>query len=89
MKEGLPLSLASQSILTRISPDLKSGKITDSRMRELEVCSNCWICEGWTEVKFVYECGVSDDSPGHDPFKPITLHLEVDDWKPDIMMPDP
>jgi len=42
------------------------------------VGSNCWVCEGWTQVKFCFEPGVSDDTKEHDPLKGIKLHLEID-----------
>ena len=48
--------------------------------------SNCWVCEGWSEHHFVYRCGVSDDNPNHDPFKPIKLHLDIDHFEGDLMM---
>jgi hypothetical protein len=66
-----------------------SGRFGDSRFRELEITSNCWVCEGWTEHMFEYTPGVSDDLKGeHDPFKPIYLHLELDEFEPDLMLPD-
>ena len=51
--------------------------------------SNCWICEGWTEVRFEYRPGVDDDEPDHDRFVPINLHLECDGFTPDLMLQDP
>jgi hypothetical protein len=68
---------------------LESGHFSDKRFRELEVTSNCWICEGWTEVQFEYTVGVSDNTKEKpDPFKPINLHLELDDFAPDLMLPE-
>ena len=29
--------------------------ITNQQLIELSPCSNCWICEGWSEVKFEYK----------------------------------
>ena len=49
--------------------------------------SNCWICEGWAEHRFVYEPGKSDDYADHDPFVPINLHLDIDHFKADLMLP--
>jgi hypothetical protein len=65
-------------MLTRLPEDLISGKIKNPRSIQLQHNSNCWICEGWTQVKFTYEPGVSDENADHDPFKPIKLHLEID-----------
>ena len=63
------------------------GIVNDTRKLEFENVSNCWICEGWSEVHFTYEPGVSDDNPHIDIFKPIDLHLEHDHYKPDLMLP--
>jgi len=46
------------------------------------------VCEGWREQKFTYEPGVSDKNPEHDVFKPIKLHLDVDNYEGDLMMVD-
>ena len=61
--------------------------MNDSRKVAFENVSNCWICEGWSEVHFTYTPGVSDDNPNHDVYKPIDLHLELDHYKPDLMLP--
>lgn len=61
----------------------------NTKLLELKVNSNCWICEGWTEVKFSYKPGVSDDQPEHDRFVPIYLHLQCDKFEKDLMQPDP
>lgn len=54
----------------------------------LNACSNWWICEGWTEVKFEWTPGISSPTP-HNPDEPIYLHLSCDDYKEDLMLPDP
>jgi hypothetical protein len=46
--------------------------------------SNCWICERWSEIEFVWENGVS----GSGDRDPIYLHLDIDDWRPDLMVRD-
>ena len=49
--------------------------------------TNCWICEGWSEHKFTYQPGVSDNTKEeHDPFVPINLHLDVDHFEADLMV---
>ena len=67
-------------LLTRLPDDLQSGKIRNPTAVQLQQHSNCWLCEGWTQVKFRYLPGISDDNPEHDPFKPIKLHLEIDQY---------
>ena len=75
-------------MLTRLPSLLDSGKIKDSNSIQLQHNSNCWLCEGWTQIKFRFEPGVSDDNPEHDPFKPIKLHLQIDQYQGDLMLPD-
>lgn len=38
---------------------------------------NCWICEGWVEIKFQYS-GVEYQHP-------IFLHLDFEDYRPMLM----
>eukprot|EP00347_Sterkiella_histriomuscorum_P005610 403355936 len=76
-------------VYTRIQPSLQAGNINNKQLLKLKACSNCWICEGWTEVKFEFKPGVSDDNPVHDKFQPIYLHLECDNFQSDLMLPDP
>jgi NLR family CARD domain-containing protein 3 len=39
--------------------------------------SKCWLCENWVEIKFIFK---NSDSKG-----PIFLHLDCDDYQPDMM----
>ena len=87
MHPQLPYYVSESTVFTRMQTDLQGGIVNDSRKLEFENVSNCWICEGWSEVHFTYEPGVSDDNPNHDVFKPIDLHLELDHYKPDLMLP--
>ena len=48
---------------TRIPPQFKSGNVRNTKMLELKVGSNCWICEGWSEVRFEFKPGFSDNNP--------------------------
>ena len=38
-------------IITRIKPSLATGTISETKV-ELKATSNCWICEGWSQVLF-------------------------------------
>ena len=84
----VPYSVGGGAVLTRMQSDLKGGVIKDSRKVALQAVSNCWICEGWSEHLFTYQPGISDDNPGHDPFVPINLHLDIDHFEADLMLPD-
>lgn len=75
-------------VFTRITDSLKAGQIKNRNMIKLHACSNCWICEGWTEVKFEWTPGISSDRPVN-PEEGVYLHLECDGWEPDLMLPDP
>lgn len=88
VKPGKALSAAHDTIFTRLPmhEDISMGLIRNSKALELAAHSNCWICEGWTEQRFTYEPGRSDDNPNHDEFKPIKLHLDIDNFEGDLMM---
>ena len=76
---------ASKESLVWLSSML-GGTVRDTRSLGLHVHSNCWVCEGWTEHRFVYKPGKSDDNPNHDIFKPIKLHLDIDHFEGDLMI---
>lgn len=88
LKPAVDYSKADSIINSRIGPELQAGQIKDRDRLGLQVGSNCWICEGWTQVTFKFEPGVSDDNPKHDPFKAIKLHLEFDQYIGDLMLPE-
>jgi hypothetical protein len=75
-------------IASRITPELQTGKVKSKEKIKLSACSNCWICEGWTEVKFEFTPGISSNVP-HDPDKPLYLQISSDDYEKDLMLPDP
>jgi hypothetical protein len=90
VKPNIPLLKVGSTIPTRIRPDLKAGIIDDLHMKELEIYSKCWICEGWTEHTFTFTPGTSEISvTKHDPFKPIKLHIDFDEYEGDLMVPKP
>ena len=57
---------------------IKDNNTDLSRQKGIE---NCWVCEGWNEVTFEWKKGESGDSADD----PLNLHLELDNWKPDLM----
>ena len=42
---------ATHHIMTKILPNLETGVVKPSKAG-LNATSNCWICEGWTQVTF-------------------------------------
>ena len=73
VKANKPLLVVSGSIMSRIpmQEEISVGVVHNSHALELAQNSKCWICEGWTEHRFTYEPGISDDNPNHDEFTPI------------------
>ncbi|CAI2369640.1 unnamed protein product [Moneuplotes crassus] len=79
---------SSSQLISTISPVLKAGKV-DAKDLDLQSCTNCWICEGWspTTFRFVHD----KSSYSHLKIKEkstVLLHLSVDNFEPDIMYPD-
>jgi len=72
-------------MITRMQTQMQGGIVKNSKALELRSCSNCWVCEGWTEHRFSYTPGRSDDNPDHDIYKPIKLHLDIDHFEGDLM----
>jgi hypothetical protein len=68
-------------LYTRISGE-RFGQVP----RKLECVSNCWICEGWSEVEFSFtptpEMGEVDKD-----VTPIKLHLQADEYAGELLMP--
>ena len=75
-------------IASRLTPELYTGKVKNKQKIKLNACSNWWIWEGWTEVKFEFTPGISSTIP-HDPEKPLYLHISSDGFTQDLLLPDP
>jgi hypothetical protein len=86
LKEGTKEVLF-ESNHRQILKTAKGGVVKDSRALSLQQNSNCWICEGWQQVHFIYTPGISDDRVSHDKYVPIKIHLEIDDYQPDLLLP--
>jgi hypothetical protein len=92
------LDSASFHVFTRIPQILKTGQIHAKHKKALDVSSNCWICEGWSQIQFkiprskMEELLKNDDY--RDKFKEkygvsckvrVTLHMSFDNFKPHKM----
>jgi hypothetical protein len=75
------LTKADCAVLTRIQPTLESG-IKSKLSCKLQINSNCWICEGWSQVKFTFSTEGLESASKYDAVK---LHLEIDEWKGEQM----
>jgi hypothetical protein len=47
----------------------------------MQAVSNCWICEGWSEVEFRYVPPHKVDTD----LTPVKLHLQCDDFKGELL----
>ena len=50
----------------------------------LRATSNCWICEGWSQVRFRFVPRQSSEDI-LDQFSVVNLHLECDDFEAESM----
>ena len=70
-------------IHTRIHESLETGVLSHKR-REFKASSNWWIWEGWLQVEFKFIPRKSTDDI-IDEFTPVYIHLEWDDYEPDLL----
>lgn len=83
---GFDLVPAVSHITSRISGSLETCQVPDNKLF-LNTCSNCWICEGWTQVEFKFDPYASNNP--HD--KELTdndkvfIHFSFENFEPDIM----
>ena len=66
----------------RIGTDAQksTGTVKNSMAIELRVADNCWICEGWTEVKFEFESEDIDVD-----IVPVKLHVSCDNYLGELL----
>jgi len=76
-------------IYKRVDKSLKAGEI-DVKDLDLNKCTNCWVCEGWSPMTFRFKREWSNLS--HSKFKAeedVLIHLSIDRFEPDLMKLDP
>ena len=56
-------------------------RIIDSPQYTRSTRMNCWLCEDWSEVTFYWRPVISGKAVS----EPIFLHLECDDFRPELM----
>ena len=54
---------------------------------KLKAYSNCWICEGWTQMKFTFISGVTIPREVAED-ENVFIHLSFEDYIPDYMIPE-
>lgn len=68
---------SAKTMLTRrMQPTLQMGVIKDKESIKLQVNSNCWLCEGWTEHLFEFRPPEWVDYE----VVPVMLHLSSDQY---------
>ena len=69
------------AIFTRIKPEVKMGTVKSTARVALKACSNCWICEGWSEYVFEFRPLQMVDVAT----VPVRLHLSCDGYKGELL----
>lgn len=62
---------------------METGSKLNRDLAKHKILSNCWICEGWTQMKFTYKKTALDD-----PDDNVFLHLEFESFKAEVMIYD-
>jgi NLR family CARD domain-containing protein 3 len=66
---------------------LESGVKKNQNMMKMKAFSNCWICEGWSQMKFVYTPGVTSSRPITE-YDNLYVHLGFENYEPDLLLPE-
>lgn len=80
---------SSSHLAPRIDNNLTTGALPDYKLY-LKTSSNCWICEGWTQVKFRFDPYSSNNPPDKELTEQdkVFIHLSFDNYEPDVMFAD-
>ena len=72
--------------LTRMDPSLETGLLSQSKI-ELQCSSHCWICEGWTQVKFEFDPTQStlEHKLPVGPDDKVTIHFDFEHYSQEFM----
>ena len=74
-----PNHFANSQVFYRISNDHPLSKSNVLNVQKIKHKNNCWICEGWKEVKFHYK---PHNYEGNVSEAQVKLHLEFEGYKP-------
>lgn len=69
--------LSQHLLFTRIAHHTNSTQ----HNQKLKAVSNCWICEGWSEVEFRFVPPTKVNTKT----VPVSLHLSCDQYKPELL----
>ncbi|CAI2364059.1 unnamed protein product [Moneuplotes crassus] len=78
---------ADSHIMVRVSDSLTMGVPDVKKQIDYRGTTNCWICEGWSEVKFHFDVTTSNIPLTEEDgvLKGVNIHLDFDDYRPDVM----
>lgn len=78
---------ADSHIMVRISDSLAMGVPGTKNHIDYRGTTNCWIWEGWSEVKFHFDITASNVPLSEEDgvLKGVNIHLDFDDYRPDVM----
>ena len=74
-----PNHFANSQVFYRISNDHPLSKSNVLNVQKIKHKNNCWICEGWKEVKFRYK---PHNYEGNVSEAQVKLHLDFEGYKP-------
>lgn len=87
LKVGKNVNPSYSHVISRISNKLEFGTKTMKELVKMKVYNNCWICEGWTEMKFTFHY----KSFNYYDFKEgdlVYIHFNFDNFEHEEMIPD-
>jgi hypothetical protein len=68
--------IVSDDYVSKVEQGHVRNRIFSEKKSKNAGVNNCWLCEQWVEMKFYWSGEVSE---------PVCIHLECDDFQPDLM----
>ena len=86
IQSGAKPVISTRDILTQAIEDGRSclSPLRDGQMAKIRSYQNCWVCEGWTEMKFEWKMGISSGLVK----EPVYIHFDFDTYKPWLLEKD-
>jgi hypothetical protein len=84
------IDMALTHLSSEINFGMHSGRTSTQKIK-MQSSSNCWVCEGWTRIKFSLNPKHVNNPPKHDLTEKdkVYLNLSIDGHEPDAMTLDP
>ncbi len=81
IRPGVKTNLSQRDVLLSPIGDGKScvlKSLQNHKRAKLNSVQNCWVCEGWSEMKFEWRIGMSGDGEE----EPVYIHFDFDEYMP-------